>query len=330
MFGCIRLLCLLPIVCLFLYLPIYISSIHLVAITSFFIAWLANCKLLLFAFDKGPLSSEPSITLGRFVVIACLPIKVQKSPSPQSHIDDQSKGNKIHQKSKEGNILHSNYATKVLLLGILLRAYDFINYIHPNALLLLYCLHIYLLLELILAVVASMARALLGVEIEPQFNDPYLSTSLQIFCGKRWNLMVSSTLRPTAYEPTLNISKHVVGRKWASLPAVLATFGVSALMHELIFYHMGRMPITGEVTCFFTLHGICLAVEIFFNKALTNRWQLPMLISRFMTIVFVISTSVWLFLPQFLRIGVDVNESLLAYEVQRLVGVRRLSDIVYA
>ncbi|PRQ54882.1 putative long-chain-alcohol O-fatty-acyltransferase [Rosa chinensis] len=302
------------------------------AITSFFIAWLANCKLLLFAFDKGPLSSEPSITLGRFVVIACLPIKVQKSlppnqlgkprkiqngknsSSPQSHIDDQSKGNKIHQKSKEGNILHSNYATKVLLLGILLRAYDFINYIHPNALLLLYCLHIYLLLELILAVVASMARALLGVEIEPQFNDPYLSTSLQIFCGKRWNLMVSSTLRPTAYEPTLNISKHVVGRKWASLPAVLATFGVSALMHELIFYHMGRMPITGEVTCFFTLHGICLAVEIFFNKALTNRWQLPMLISRFMTIVFVISTSVWLFLPQFLRIGVDVRAFVLRWE----------------
>lgn len=128
--GCIRLLCLFPIVCLFLYLPLYISSIHLVAITSFFIAWLANFKLLDFAFGKGPLSSEPSMSLGHFVVIACLPIKIHKTLSPnqsgkprktqngtkssppKSHINGQRKGNPFHQKSS--TISHLNYATEGL------------------------------------------------------------------------------------------------------------------------------------------------------------------------------------------------------------------------
>lgn len=65
---------------------------------------------------------------------------------------------------------------------------------------------------------------------------------------------------------------------------------ILAVMHEIIFYHMGQTQITGEVSCFFMLHRICLAVEIFSKKTLPNRWQHRTLISRLMTIGFVLST----------------------------------------
>ena len=57
--GLSRLLCVLPIVCLFLFLPLDLHSIHLGGTTAFFIAWLANFKLLLFAFGRGPLCFDP-------------------------------------------------------------------------------------------------------------------------------------------------------------------------------------------------------------------------------------------------------------------------------
>ena len=78
--GILRLFGVLPIVCLFLLLPLNFSSIHLGGTFAFFIAWLANFKLLLFAFGKGPLSSNPSISLGHFIAFACLPIKIQQNP----------------------------------------------------------------------------------------------------------------------------------------------------------------------------------------------------------------------------------------------------------
>lgn len=57
------------------------NFINLGGTIAFFIAWLPNFKLLLFAFGKGPLS-DPSIPLSHFIAIACSPIKIQ----PQNHL----------------------------------------------------------------------------------------------------------------------------------------------------------------------------------------------------------------------------------------------------
>ncbi|KAM7270055.1 hypothetical protein ACFE04_029269 [Oxalis oulophora] len=157
-------------------------------------------------------------------------------------------------------------------------------------------------LQLDAAVVSAVARALLGLDLEPQFDEPYLSTSLQDFWGRRWNLMVTSILRPTVYDPVLNFSSRLIGRKWAPLPAVLGTFIVSALMHELIFYHFGRVRPTWEISLFFLLHGVCLTAEIALKKALKGRsWQLPRPIAIVLTIGFVMVTGVSLFFPQIIR-----------------------------
>ena len=330
--GPSRLLCVLPIVCIFLFLPLSLHTIDLGGTAAFFIAWLANFKFLMFAFDKGPLCSDPSISLGHFVALASLPIKIQQNTSPKplekprktqnkmnpsplrshlnghniinpppkqiekpkntknksnpsppiSHLNGQNKENITSKQTKEGHISLLNYAIKCILMVIMFRVYDYGDQIHPKLILILYCFHIYFSLEIILAIVAALAQALVGLELEPQFNEPYLSTSLQDFWGRRWNLMVTSIVRVTVYNPTRRSMTHVVGHKWASLLAVFTTFVVSGLMHELIFYYMGRLRPTWEIMCFFLLHGFCLVVEIVLKKSFFTaggRWRLPCLIS---------------------------------------------------
>ncbi|KAK6917827.1 Wax synthase domain [Dillenia turbinata] len=300
--GTLRLLSILPIVSLFLYLPLKLHSMHLGGITSFFIAWLANFKLLLFAFDKGPLSSSSSssssISLFRFIALACFPIKVHQD---LSHKNEK----KIDQPTKKGHKSPINYATKGLLLALMLRIYDYSHYLHPKFILVLYCFHIYFLLEIMLAIVAALARTLLSMDLEPQFNEPYLSTSLQDFWGYRWNIMVTRILRPTVYVPVLNYSTRILGRKWAPLPAVFSTFIVSAIMHELIFYYLGRVRPTWEITGFFLLHGLCLVIEIVLKKAFTGKFQLPRAVTGPLTFAFVFVTAFWLFLPPLLRCQAD-------------------------
>ncbi|XP_024019562.1 acyl-CoA--sterol O-acyltransferase 1-like [Morus notabilis] len=299
--GPLRLLFLLPIVCLFLYLPLELSSMHLGGLTGFFITWLGNFKLLLFAFGKGPLASDLSnLSLIRFVAVASLPIKI--------FINDQNKETPSPKTPEKGQTSLLNYAIKGVLFALLLRVYDYSEFIHPKVMLGLYGLHIYFSLELTLAIVAAMAKSLTGDgELEPQFNEPYLCSSLQDFWGRRWNLMVTSILRQTVYEPTRNFSKHIIGRKWAPIPAVIATFSVSALMHEIIFYYLSRLRPTWKITWFFLLHGFCLNVEIVLKKTIGKKWRLPRLISGALTIVVLMITSIWLLIPQLLRFQADVR-----------------------
>nr|XP_028952265.1 acyl-CoA--sterol O-acyltransferase 1-like [Malus domestica] len=143
--------------------------------------------------------------------------------------------------------------------------------------------------------------------IQPHFNDPYFSTSLQNFWSRRWNLVAHSILHSAVYEPTRDYSAGVIGSEWAPLPAVFGSFLVSGLMHEHMYYCMGRVRPTWEVTWFFVLHGVCLPVEIVLNKALKGRCRLPKVISVPLTLGFVVVTSYWLFFPQFTRCKADVR-----------------------
>ncbi|TXG55884.1 hypothetical protein EZV62_017197 [Acer yangbiense] len=92
--GIKRLLFVLPIVVLFVYLPLDLYSFHLNIFTSFFIGFLGNFKLLLFAFGKCPLSSNPSISLAVFLAVASLPIKLQQNPPPNGQNKDHPSPNK--------------------------------------------------------------------------------------------------------------------------------------------------------------------------------------------------------------------------------------------
>ncbi|XP_024025812.1 acyl-CoA--sterol O-acyltransferase 1-like [Morus notabilis] len=299
--GTKRLLSVLPIVFLFLFLPLSLSSINCGGITGFFISWLANFKLLLFAFGKGPLIDNSNSTsifpLWRFIAYACFPIEIRhKNPLQKTTSRQVQKWLLI-------------YVIKVLLLAILvLRFSDYENYMHQKVVLFLYCLYVYLVLDIILATTSAAARAIWGLDLEPHFNEPYLSSSLQDFWGRRWNLMVGRALRPAVYEPTLGLWAGLVGRKWAPIPAVLGTFAVSGLMHELIFYYWARVWPTWEVTRFFLLHGTCLAAEIAVKKAVgTTKWWPPRAVTGILAVGFVMETCFRMMFPQVLRCNADVR-----------------------
>ncbi|CAA7030434.1 unnamed protein product [Microthlaspi erraticum] len=288
--GSKRLILMTPVMFLFLLVPLHLSTVHLIGTTGFFISWLANFKLSLLAFGKGPLSS-PNLALPVFLLVSCFPIKVQVQ------LDDPPEEKKS---AREGPLF---YGVKGLLLLLLIKSFDYSHLLPEKALLLLYGFHMYFSLDLILAVTASLVRAASSLELEPHFNEPYLATSLQDFWGKRWNLMVSEILRPTVYEPVLRWS--VLPRKWASAPAAFATFVVSGIMHELIFFYMGRLRPSWGMMSFFLLHGVCTMAEIALKKAVNRRWTLATPVARTLTLLFVFATGVLFFFPEFKRCKID-------------------------
>ncbi|OIT22499.1 putative long-chain-alcohol o-fatty-acyltransferase 4 [Nicotiana attenuata] len=96
--GLFRLLSFLPMICFFFYLPLKINSVHLCGNTAFFISWLCNFKLLLLAFDQGPLS-DSSLSITKFIILACLPIKIQQKSQEKTEFYVQNGVNrgKLHQ-----------------------------------------------------------------------------------------------------------------------------------------------------------------------------------------------------------------------------------------
>ncbi|KAK9950230.1 hypothetical protein M0R45_005731 [Rubus argutus] len=298
--GLLRLISLLPVFYLFITLPLNLHSFHLCGPTTFFLVWLGNFKLLLFSFDLGPLSPPPP-SLFHFISIACLPIKIKPHPNPKTTTKSV---NPIGQTVTHKSIL---LAVKVLVLGIIIHTYEYSAHLHPYVILVLYCCHMYLGIEIVLLLSAAPARTILGFELEPQFNEPYLSTSLQDFWGRRWNLMVTNILRPTVYDPMRRVSTPILGHRWSKLPAVMSTFAVSGFMHEAIYYYFTRVQPTWEVTWFFVLQGVCLVIEVEVKKAVTGRWRLHPVVSGALTLVFLAVTGNWLFFPQLLRNGVDTK-----------------------
>ncbi|KAL0734785.1 hypothetical protein Bca4012_010995 [Brassica carinata] len=285
--GVPRLLSLCPILALFLVLPLCFSSVHLSLITAFFLTWLGNFKLILFSFDKGPLTPVPA-SLARFICFTCFPIKAQQNPKSQNHLPKLV------------------FATKVAIFGMLLHLYGYRENMSLALLFALYFLHLYLEIEIILSFVKNVVCIFLGCDLEQQSNKPYLATSLQDFWGRRWNLMVPAILRPAVYAPMRRVSERKMSSRWALFPGILAAFIVSGLVHELLFFYLTREMPTWEVTMFFVLHGVCTAAELAVKKKtkVMQRWQLSPAVSRLLTVGFVFVTGYWLFIPQLIRSGV--------------------------
>ncbi|KAK1421543.1 hypothetical protein QVD17_23962 [Tagetes erecta] len=277
--GCARLLIILPILFLSLLVPIFFESVHLIGPLSFFISWLASFKLALFAFGKGPLST-PLIPLTHFISLACFPIGIGKTGlQPRKFL-----------------------GVKVVLLAIFLRVYyDYGNRMNPMIAWIFLAFSVYFCLELILAISSKIIGFLLGVELEPHFNEPYLSTSLQDFWGRRWNLMVNRILHTTIYSPVYTLLTHVIGRVWAQILAILATFVVSGLMHELIFFYLSRDRPTWDTMAFFCLHGVCLIIEIVTKKYVKLKWSILSYMNTPFVVLFMLLTSYWLFYPDMVR-----------------------------
>ena len=70
----------------------------------------------------------------------------------------------------------------------------------------------YCFFDLLLPCIAAAAGAL-GMEAEPQFDRPYLASSLRDFWGRRWNLVVPAVLRPSV-GPSLQEKHNDIGSQF--------------------------------------------------------------------------------------------------------------------
>lgn len=292
--GKIRLFSLLPVISIFSLLPYSLSTPTTAGLTGFFFTWLANFKLILFSFNLGPLTHDlPNRSFLNFVLIASFPIKIKE------------KAENVGQKLR----VPLNLWSKIMIYSLIVVTGYFSNYnknIHPNLLLGIYCCAVYLNLEIIMGLCNKLVGSILGWELSPPFDEPYLSTSLQDFWGRRWNLMVSDVLRHTVYLPVKSFCEVYIGKRWAQLVATMTAFVVSGLMHELLFFYITRASPTWEVTCFFLLHGVCLGLEIGLKRVL-GLGELHWAFAGPLTIGFVMATGFWLFFPQLVRNRVDVR-----------------------
>ncbi|KAI4307938.1 hypothetical protein L6164_031062 [Bauhinia variegata] len=297
--GLLRLFSLIPIIYLFLVIPFDLSSLHLGAFTVFFLSWLASFKLLLFSFNQGPLS-QSHLNILHFICIASLPIKLKQDPPSKSTTNSESHDNGSSPFAKLVSV-----CIKLLFLAMVICCYDYTENLHPRFFLAILFCHMYLSIVIALDLCKMSDGCIFGFEIEPQFNKPHLATSLQNFWGRRWNLMVSDVLRAAIYHPLRRLLTHPIGPTWGLPAAIFATFVVSGVMHEFIYYYLARAPPTWEVTWFFVLYGACTAIEVAVKKAVVHRgWRLHRLLSWSLTVAFLVVTGERLFFNQLLRNGV--------------------------
>ncbi|CAN6850222.1 unnamed protein product [Brassica oleracea] len=173
-------------------------------------------------------------------------------------------------------------------------------------------------LEIVLMLVKLLVFIIFGCDLEPQFNEPYLATSLQDFWGRRWNLMVTQLLKPAIYIPVRRLCNGRMSSDHARFLAVMATFIVSGVAHEVLFFTLTFEMPTGEVACFFVLHGVCTAAEIAAKRTeFVRRWRVSPTVSRLFTVGFVVMTSGWLLFPTAARSNMlerAADEALLSFD----------------
>ncbi|XP_062225943.1 probable long-chain-alcohol O-fatty-acyltransferase 5 [Phragmites australis] len=284
--GLPRLAAFLPVLAVLPFLPLAFRALHPRSISGFFLVWVAEFKLLLLASDQGPL--HPSLPIPSFVAVATFPVTLR----------DPNRNPKSAPRSGLGLVAS---AVMAALLAVIVSLYRYKERMNEYVLLTLYSLHMYLMLELVLAAAAAAARALLGVDLEPQFDRPYLSASLRDFWGRRWNLSVSALLRQCVHHP---VRARLGGGPLGAAAGMLAAFVVSGLMHEVMFSYVTLRPPTGEATAFFALHGACAVAEGWW--AAHRGWpRPPRVVATPLTLAFVLATGFCLFFPPITRPGAD-------------------------
>ncbi|GAX15479.1 hypothetical protein FisN_8Lh220 [Fistulifera solaris] len=123
--------------------------------------------------------------------------------------------------------------------------------------------------------VNGVMQCLSGIQFENVVDSPMFgSQSPSDFWGRRWNRLISGDLKNGIYKPVRQYtgSKHV---------ATLATFAVSGLMHEYVWYYLFYVnkhqdpadcyqPPFGKQILFFGWNGILLLFEYFVGK---QKWE---------------------------------------------------------
>jgi len=139
--GMVRLVALFPPIIILFLLPFRLTTITSVGTSSFLLSWLSTFKLFLFAFSKGPLSSNLSLSPN-----CLLPHQISK-PTKSYH-------NKI-------KVATQKWPTKLVVMfiisSIFVLLHDQKESFHPIILTTLYTLHVYSTLGILFALTTMIA-----------------------------------------------------------------------------------------------------------------------------------------------------------------------------
>ncbi|KAG1666283.1 hypothetical protein FOA52_004764 [Chlamydomonas sp. UWO 241] len=172
----------------------------------------------------------------------------------------------------------------------------------------LQALGMYCFVSLLMDGPASLVMPLLGINVIPTFDPPWLSTSLADFWGRRWNITTSHLLRAVVFDPiaegtwvkAVPAPKGATGKRpprSATLRAlgVCATFLVSGVVHEAIFWAMQPDgTVTWKWLVYFTIQGqLMLAEDVVVKRAIAAGWTLHPWVSRVLTVSFLLLVAHW-------------------------------------
>ncbi|CAK9189630.1 unnamed protein product [Sphagnum troendelagicum] len=301
--GVWRLFALLPLIAFYIYMPLKLATVFERGFVSFLFTWLTTFKLLLLCWDAGPAADPWGFsTFPRFLAVISLSLQLKTKSASQARA---AGGSGAHQGL--WHIVLLRLFLKFLFLALLSSIYSFRIQLPGWLIYMMYSFHIYVSCSLVFDGLAMIVSAATGIELEPAYNKPFLSSSLTDFWGKRWNLLVSNLMRTAVYEPVLYV--YLDSQRFSQVPlwprtlALISCFVVSGLMHELLFVYISLSWPTGEVTAFFTLHGILAALEVVIRRRF--RLKVTKLVSIPITLCFLFFSSIWLFYPPLFRAGTE-------------------------
>ena len=129
-----------------------------------------------------------------------------------------------------------------------------------------------------------------GIGVKSVMRAPLRATSLGDFWSKRWNTAFNALAHDLAFRP--------LARRWGRAAAMLATFAISGLVHELVISVPARGGY-GLPTAYFVFQGVAVLVE---RSKLGRRIGLGRGLRGWLfTFVCTAGLAFWLFHPPFVR-----------------------------
>ncbi|KAJ7196322.1 hypothetical protein O6H91_02G066300 [Diphasiastrum complanatum] len=220
--GAPRLLASVPVFVAYSLLPLVFSrETHIIGVAFHFciFLWLGSFKVLLLCCDRGP-ACDPWVSASflRFAVVMSFPAHIRREGRVvKKHVQPTSSSWLHHvMEAETTSMLVVRSLLKLMLLAILLlRVLPFRDSLPQIAIYGVYTILLYLFATVVLETFAAIANSLFGLILEPQFDNPVAAASLEEFWARRWNLLVSDSIREVVYQPVLaalkdRTRKHVV------------------------------------------------------------------------------------------------------------------------
>ncbi|KAK4520542.1 uncharacterized protein ATC70_006419 [Mucor velutinosus] len=186
----------------------------------------------------------------------------------------------------------------------------------PRAMFITYVLavRIYCMMSLV-DILMGVLQATLLIRFHDLFDNPFLATSPKDFWNRRWNRMVKNFFRKLIFSKanttldTKDDDKKKKKQGFMSSPTAfgLLTFFISGLFHDFMIAAAAR-EITFELTVFFLIHGIEVALEVKYRKGKYKQdpTGITAILCNLLTVLFFVTTG-RIFLSPVLRQEVFLN-----------------------